>query len=62
MVIYAGATILGRVTIGKGSIIGGNVWLTQSVPARSHVIQAQMRTSATIHQNSIDGQSRDQKT
>src|SRR3954469_12081886 len=28
VVIYAGATILGRVTIGRGSVIGGNVWLT----------------------------------
>jgi len=40
VVIYAGATILGRVTIGRGSIIGGNVWLTRSVPAESHVTQA----------------------
>ena len=32
VVIYAGATILGRVTIGRGSIIGGGVWLTRSVP------------------------------
>lgn len=40
VVIYAGATILGRVTIGRGSTIGGNVWLTQSVPAGSHVRQA----------------------
>lgn len=39
VVIYAGATILGRVTIGHGSIIGGNVWLTQSVPANSHILQ-----------------------
>ncbi len=30
--IYAGATILGDVTIGKGSIIGGSVWLLDSVP------------------------------
>ena len=43
VVIYAGATILGRITIGKGSTIGGNVWLTQSVPAGSNVSQAQMR-------------------
>ncbi len=28
--IYAGATILGAVVIGKGSVIGGNVWLTHS--------------------------------
>lgn len=41
VVIYAGATILGRVTVGRGSIIGGNVWLTRSVPARSRVVQAQ---------------------
>jgi len=48
VVIYAGATILGRITIGRGSVIGGNVWLTQSVPAGSEVVQAQMRTSAMI--------------
>ncbi|MEG1328121.1 MAG: serine acetyltransferase, partial [Janthinobacterium sp.] len=29
--------------IGAGSTIGGNVWLTQSVPANSNVSQAQMR-------------------
>ncbi|MGE5384441.1 MAG: serine O-acetyltransferase EpsC [Betaproteobacteria bacterium] len=43
VVIYAGATILGRITIGRGSTIGGNVWLTQSVPAGSNVSQAHMR-------------------
>ncbi|KRW62100.1 serine O-acetyltransferase EpsC [Pseudomonas sp. TTU2014-080ASC] len=40
VVIYAGATILGRITIGKGSVIGGNVWLTRSVPAGSNISQA----------------------
>jgi serine O-acetyltransferase len=40
VVIYAGATILGRITIGRGSTIGGNVWLTHSVPADSNVTQA----------------------
>lgn len=40
VVIYAGATILGRVTVGRGSVIGGNVWLTRSVPAGSHIVQA----------------------
>jgi len=39
--IYAGATVLGRITIGKGSVIGGNVWLTRSVPAGSRVRQTQ---------------------
>lgn len=46
VVIYAGATILGRITIGAGSTIGGNVWLTQSVPADSNVSQAQMRNDS----------------
>ncbi|VWX54277.1 Serine acetyltransferase, plasmid [Novosphingobium sp. 9U] len=40
VVIYAGATILGRVTIGTGSEIGGNVWLTHDVPPYSRVFQA----------------------
>jgi serine O-acetyltransferase len=40
VVIYAGATILGRVTIGKGAVIGGNVWLTESVPPGSIIHQA----------------------
>lgn len=43
VVIYAGATILGRITIGKGSTIGGNVWLTRSVPAESNITQANLQ-------------------
>jgi serine O-acetyltransferase len=43
VIIYAGATILGRVTIGKGSVIGGNVWLTRSVPPGSRIAQQQPR-------------------
>ncbi len=44
VVIYAGATILGRITIGQGSVIGGNVWLTHSVPANSYITQAVVRS------------------
>ena len=43
VVIYAGATILGRITIGKGSTIGGNVWLTRSVPPQSNITQANLQ-------------------
>ena len=40
VIIYAGATILGGdTTIGKGSVVGGNVWLTRSVPAFTRVLQ-----------------------
>ena len=45
VVIYAGATILGRVTIGRGSSIGGNVWLTESVPPGSFITQAKTRAT-----------------
>lgn len=38
VIIYSGATILGgETTIGKESIIGGNVWVTQDVPSNSLV-------------------------
>ncbi|WP_118972422.1 serine O-acetyltransferase [Taibaiella koreensis] len=38
VIIYSGATILGGETVvGHDSVIGGNVWLTQSVPPQSVV-------------------------
>ena len=40
VVIYAGATILGRVTVGRGATIGGNVWLTEDIAAGSVIHQA----------------------
>ncbi|WP_373989561.1 serine O-acetyltransferase EpsC [Duganella sp. BuS-21] len=46
VVIYAGATILGRITLGKGAVIGGNVWLTHDVPAGGRVAQAESREGA----------------
>ena len=46
VVIYAGATILGRITIGRGASIGGGVWLTQSVAPGSHVTQVPARRDA----------------
>ncbi|MBT7298818.1 MAG: serine acetyltransferase, partial [Victivallales bacterium] len=35
--IYAGATILGDITVGSGSVIGGNVWLTETVPPNTKI-------------------------
>jgi serine O-acetyltransferase len=37
--VYSNASILGRITIGEGSVIGGNVWLTHSVPKNSRILQ-----------------------
>ncbi|MBH1963060.1 MAG: serine acetyltransferase [Comamonadaceae bacterium] len=45
VVVYAGATVLGRVTIGQGAIIGGNLWITHDVPAGAHLTQANSRQS-----------------
>jgi serine O-acetyltransferase len=49
VVIYAGATVLGRVTIGRGASIGGNVWLTRSVPPGSRIAQASARDDRAGH-------------
>jgi serine O-acetyltransferase len=44
VVIYAGATVLGRITIGAGSIIGGNVWLVKSVPPGTRLVASPSRS------------------
>lgn len=43
--VYSNTSILGRVRIGEGTVIGGNVWLTHDVPPHSRVLQ----TSANIN-------------
>lgn len=39
VIVYSNATILGRITIGKGATIGGNIWVTESVPAGTRIVQ-----------------------
>jgi serine O-acetyltransferase len=46
VVIYAGATVLGRVTLGRGASIGGNVWVTHDVPAGAQITQARAQHEA----------------
>lgn len=41
--IYSNATILGRITIGARSVIGGNIWVTYNVPPDSRIVQQQAR-------------------
>lgn len=50
VIIYAQATILGRITVGTNSVIGGNVWLTSSVPPNSKILQEKYR-----HKGFVDG-------
>lgn len=37
--VYSNATILGRITIGKGATIGGNIWVTENVAAGERIVQ-----------------------
>jgi serine O-acetyltransferase len=46
--IYGGATILGRITIGAGSVVGGNVWLTRSIHPRTKVVLPEARPEAFV--------------
>lgn len=39
VVVYSNSTILGRITIGRGAVIGGNVWVTTDVPPGTKVLQ-----------------------
>lgn len=48
VIIYAGATVLGRVTLGRGCTIGGNVWLTRDVPPGGHVTQADSQDMGSL--------------
>ena len=57
--IYAGATILGGDTvIGEGSIVGGNVWLTQSVPPHTKILN---KAPYLIYQDLKTGQEKRQE-
>ena len=40
VVIYSNASILGRITIGNGAVIGGNIWVTEDIAPGEKLIQA----------------------
>lgn len=39
VIVYSNATILGRITIGRGAIVGGNIWVTDNVPPGAKIVQ-----------------------
>lgn len=53
VVIYSGATILGRVTIGKGSVIGGNVWVTKDIAPKSRIVQTRPKAETFVFGSGI---------
>jgi serine O-acetyltransferase len=43
VIIYSNATILGRITIGRGAVVGGNIWVTEDVPPYGKITQSEAR-------------------
>ncbi len=43
VIIYSNATILGRITIGKGAVIGGNLWITEDIAPGERLVQAKAK-------------------
>lgn len=39
VIVYSNASILGRIRIGKGAVIGGNIWVTEDVPPGARIQQ-----------------------
>lgn len=52
VVIYSNASVLGRINIGAGAIIGGNVWVTEPVAPGERVVQGRARESKIENTNS----------
>ena len=46
VIVYSNATVLGRITIARGTIIGGNLWVTESTKPGEHLVQAKKRKTS----------------
>jgi len=43
VIVYSNATILGRITVGKGATVGGNIWVTEDVPQGARLVQTKAK-------------------
>lgn len=43
VIVYSNATILGRITIGHSATVGGNIWVTENVPAGAKIVQTKAK-------------------
>ncbi len=48
VIVYSNATILGRITIARGTVIGGNLWVTESTEPGEQLVQAKKRKSTVV--------------
>ncbi len=55
VIVYSNATILGRITIAKGTVIGGNLWVTESTQPGEQLVQARKRRSYDIRPEDFGG-------
>ena len=46
VVVYSNSSILGRITIGHDSVIGGNIWITNDLPPFSKIVQNRAKKNA----------------
>lgn len=44
--VYSNSTLLGRITIGHDTVIGGNIWVTYSVPPGSKILQSKPKDAS----------------
>ncbi|MGM9842067.1 MAG: serine O-acetyltransferase [Candidatus Limisoma sp.] len=51
VVIYSNASILGRITIGNGAVIGGNIWVTEDIAPGEKLIQAKANNILRLKQD-----------
>lgn len=43
VIVYSNATILGRIVIGRGATVGGNIWVTEDIPAGARIVQTKAK-------------------
>jgi serine O-acetyltransferase len=43
VIIYSNATILGRISIGDGAVVGGNIWVTEDVKPGGRIVQSRVQ-------------------
>ena len=48
VIVYSNATILGRITIARGTVVGGNLWVTESTEPGEQLVQAKKRKSTVV--------------
>ena len=55
VIVYSNATILGRITLAKGTVVGGNLWVTESTQPGEQLVQAKKRKSHVVRPEDLGG-------